>query len=151
MYDANRNEETKRAEQNLYRAAFSGLHASAKLKREAFYMKNSGTKRIRVGRMAFTCMLLAALLCMMSAISYAATDGETANPVTAVKIYIDGKDVSGQMQKQEDGSYILKYGSEEEGERAEVWIAAGAEEAPGEDAAGGLEFNIYSEYEEDDD
>lgn len=48
MYDANRNEETKRAEQNLYRAAFSGLHASAKLKREAFYMKNSGTKRIRV-------------------------------------------------------------------------------------------------------
>lgn len=150
MYDAKRNEETKRAEQNLYKAAFSGLHASAKLKREAFYMKNSGTKRIRVGRMAFTCMLLAALLCMMSAISYAATDGETANPVTAVKIYIDGQDVSGQMQKQEDGSYVLKHGSEAEGERAEVWIGAGAKEALGEDAAGGLEFNVYSEYEVED-
>ena len=68
-------------------------------------MKNSGTKRIRVGRMAFTCMLLAALLCMMSAISYATTDGETANPVTAVKIYIDGKNVSGQMQKQEKNTF----------------------------------------------
>ena len=151
MYDANRNEETKRTEQNLYKAAFSGLHASAKLKREVFYMKNSGTKQIRVGRMAFICMLLAALLCMMSAISYAATDGETANPVTAVKIYIDGQDVSGQLQKQEDGSYIsIKYGSEEEGDRAEVEIAAGAEEALGEDAEGVLELNICSENEAED-
>lgn len=101
--------------------------------------------------MAFICMLLAALLCMMSAISYAATDGETANPVTAVKIYIDGQSVSGQMQKQEDGSYIsIKYGSEEEGGRAEVEIAAGAEEALGEDAEGVLELNICSENEGED-
>ena len=105
MYDTEQNEQNRRREQSLYRAAFAGVHASESLKREDFYMKHNKPARVRVGRLAFTCMLLAALLCMMSMMTYAATDGETANPVTAVRIYIDGQEATGQLTKQAHGSY----------------------------------------------
>ena len=34
---------------------------------------------------------------MMAMMAYAATDGETANPVTAVRIYIDGQEATGSV------------------------------------------------------
>ena len=39
MYDTEQNEQNRRREQSLYRAAFAGVHASESLKREDFYMK----------------------------------------------------------------------------------------------------------------
>ena len=86
MYDTEQNEQNRRREQSLYRAAFAGVHASESLKREDFYMKHNKPARVRVGRLAFTCMLLAALLCMMSMMAYAATDGETANPQVEIEL-----------------------------------------------------------------
>ena len=54
-------------------------------------------------------MTLAALLCMLSAVSYAATGGKTANPIAAVTICINGKDVSGHLTQQADGTYLRNY------------------------------------------
>ena len=56
MYDTEQNEQNRRREQSLYRAAFAGVHASESLKREDFYMKHNKPARVRVGRLAFTCM-----------------------------------------------------------------------------------------------
>ena len=107
-------------------------------------MKHNKPARVRVGRLAFTCMLLAALLCMMSMMAYAATDGETANPVTAVRIYIDGQEATGQITQQADGSYQLQYGEEADGAQVEIELAP--EEAWPEDCTeGGLEFWIETE------
>lgn len=146
MYDTERNEQNRRREQSLYRAAFAGVHASESLKREDFYMKHNKSANVRVGRLAFTCMLLAALLCMMSVMAYAATDGETANPVTAVKIYLNGKEANGQLAKQADGSYRLQYDEEADGAQVEIELAP--EEAwPEECTEGGLEFRIETETE----
>ena len=36
MYDTEQNEQNRRREQSLYRAAFAGVHASESLKREDF-------------------------------------------------------------------------------------------------------------------
>ena len=144
MYDTEQNEENRRRAQRLYRAAFAGVHASESLKREDFYMKHNKSARVRVGRLAFTCMLLAALLCMMSVMSYAATDGETANPVTAVKIYLNGKEANSQLAKQADGSYRLQYGEEADGAQVEIELAP--EEVWPEDCTeGGLELRIETE------
>lgn len=126
MYDTERNEENENRQKELYRAAFSGLHASEKLKKEGFYMKYQKSGAIRIGRMAFISMLLAVMLCMMAVMAYATTDGETVNPVTAIKLYIDGKDVSGQLEKQEDGSYTVNIDGEN-GAKARVEISKDAE------------------------
>ncbi len=127
MYDTERNDENENRQRKLYRAAFSGLHVSEKLKKEGFYMKHQKTGAVRIGRMAFICMLLTTMLCMMAVMAYATTDGETVNPVTAIKLYIDGKDVSGQMEKQEDGSYTVNINGEN-GAETKVEIGAAAEE-----------------------
>ncbi len=68
-------------------------------------MKHNKPARVRVGRLAFTCMLLAALLCMMSMMLTRRPDGETANPVTAVRIYIDG--AGGDRAAHEAGGWFL--------------------------------------------
>ncbi len=67
MYDANQNNVER--ERRLYCAAFSQLHASEKLKQEVFYMEHRKPNHIRIGRMAFACMPLAALQCMLSAVA----------------------------------------------------------------------------------
>ena len=123
MYDTEQNEENRRRAQRLYRAAFAGVHASESLKREDFYMKHNKPARVRVGRLAFTCMLLAALLCLMSMMAYAAT---------------------GQLTQQADGSYQLQYGEEADGAQVEIELAP--EEAWPEDCTeGDLEFRLYTE------
>ena len=123
MYDANQNNVER--ERRLYCAAFSQLHTSEKLKQEVFYMEHRKPNHIRIGRMAFACMTLAALLCMLSAVSYAATGGETLNPVAAVTICINGKDVSGQLTQQADGTYHIALADSENGSEAEVTIHDG--------------------------
>ena len=47
MYDTEQNEQNRRREQSLYRAAFAGVHASESLKREDFYMNVYTTDKIR--------------------------------------------------------------------------------------------------------
>lgn len=126
MYDTERNEENENRQKELYSAAFSGLHASEKLKKEGFYMKYQKTGAIRIGRMAFISMLLAVMLCMMAVMAYATTDGETVNPVTAIKLYINGEEASSQLEKQEDGSYTVNIDGEN-GAKAKVEIGKDAE------------------------
>ena len=48
MYDTEQNEENRRREQSLYRAAFAEVHASERLKRDEFYMKHNKPARVRV-------------------------------------------------------------------------------------------------------
>lgn len=52
-------------------------------------------------------MSVALLVGATSGIAYAATDGATANPFKAVKIYINGEELDAAMQKNEDGSYTV--------------------------------------------
>ena len=89
-------------------------------------MKYQKTGAIRIGRMAFISMLLAVMLCMMAVMAYATTDGETVNPVTAIKLYINGEEASGQLEKQEDGSYTVNIDGEN-GAKAKVEIGKDAE------------------------
>lgn len=96
-------------ERAVYKAAFSGLHASEMLKREEFYMKNN-KPIFRIKRMTVLCAAIALLICMMSAGAYAATDGETINPITAIKVYLNGEDISGAYEMSEDGSYSIDLG-----------------------------------------
>lgn len=147
MYETNEKNKNECREQELYRAAFSGFHASEKLKREDFYMKNNKTHGIRIGRMAFACMLVTLLLCMMSIAAFAATGGETVNPVNAVKICIDGKDAADKFTKQEDGSYYYKTEDAEKGESAEIRVQSEMWSAEDNDADAGLRIDIESEEE----
>lgn len=115
MYEAKRygadmqNCEYDEAEREMYRAAFSGLHASEKLKREEFYMKKSKPV-VRVSRMAAVCAVIALLVCVMSVGAYAASDGETANPITLLRVYLNGEDISENYTQNADGSYDVDLG-----------------------------------------
>lgn len=115
MYEAKRYEadiescEYDKAEREMYRAAFSGLHASEKLKREEFYMK-SKKPVLRVNRMLAICAIIALLVCAMSVGAYAASDGETANPISLLRVYLNGEEISGSYTQNEDGSYDIDLG-----------------------------------------
>lgn len=110
MYEENAEKgNRKMTEKELYMAAFSGLHASEKLKREEFYMKNRKPV-LRVSRMAAICAVIALLVCVMSVGAYAATDGESANPIKLLQIYLNGEDISGSYTQNEDGSYDVDLG-----------------------------------------
>ena len=52
---------------------------------------------------------VAALICAMSAATFAATGGETANPVQAVKVMLNGESVSATAVKA-DGSVLVNMG-----------------------------------------
>ena len=63
----------------LYKEVFSKLHASETVIREEEKMKNVKS-RFRCSRLAAACISLALLMGATSGITYAATDGATANP-----------------------------------------------------------------------
>lgn len=110
MYEENAKKgKCEMTEKELYLAAFSGLHASEKLKREEFYMKNRKPV-LRVSRMAAICAVIALLVCAMSVGAYAATDGETANPIKLLRVYLNGEDISGSYTQNEDGSRDIDLG-----------------------------------------
>lgn len=97
----------------LYKSAFSKLHASGGLRTEEREMSEIRPK-FRCSKAAFACMALALLLALPSGITYAATGGETANVIKAVRIWIDGEAVDGALEEREDGSYVIHMEPEQE-------------------------------------
>ena len=109
----------------LYRSTFSRLHYSAGIIMEDEMADNNGSKRnkniadmvsapgarkrLRISRPIAVCAVVAALICAMSAATFAATGGETANPVQAVKVMLNGESVSATAVKA-DGSVLVNMG-----------------------------------------
>lgn len=108
----------------LYKSTFSRLRASAEIITEdnIMYEKNSGANentdgqaavpaglgarrrgRLRISRSAAVCAAVAAVICVMSAGAFAATGGETANPIQAVRVMLNGESLSADAIKA-DGS-----------------------------------------------
>ena len=109
----------------LYRSTFSRLHYSAGIKIKDEMADNNGSKRneniadmvsapgarkrLKISRPIAVCAAVAALICAMSAATFAATGGETANPVQAVKVMLNGESVSATAVKA-DGSVLVNMG-----------------------------------------
>lgn len=109
----------------LYRSTFSRLHYSAGIRMEDEMADNNESKRneniadmvsapgarkrLRISRPIAVCAAVAALICAMSAATFAATGGETANPVQAVKVMLNGESVSATAVKA-DGSVLVNMG-----------------------------------------
>ena len=109
----------------LYKSTFSRLHYSAGIIMEDEMADNNGSKRneniadtvsapgarkrLRISRPIAVCAAVAALICAMSAATFAATGGETANPVQAVKVMLNGESVSATAVKA-DGSVLVNMG-----------------------------------------
>ena len=109
----------------LYRSTFSRLHYSAGIIMEDEMADNNESKRnkniadtvsapgarkrLRISRPIAVCAAVAALICAMSAATFAATGGETANPVQAVKVMLNGESVSATAVKA-DGSVLVNMG-----------------------------------------
>lgn len=98
----------------LYKAAFSRLHASETLKAslnekmEVNIMEGKKFRSLRISRPVIVCAVMAALLCALSVGTFAATGGETANPVTAVKLMLNGQDITSDGNVNADGSVDVK-------------------------------------------
>ena len=109
----------------LYKSTFSRLHYSAGIIMEDEMADNNESKRnkniadmvsapgarkrLRISRPIAVCAVVAALICAMSAATFAATGGETANPVQAVKVMLNGESVSATAVKA-DGSVLVNMG-----------------------------------------
>lgn len=109
----------------LYKSTFSRLHYSAGIRMEDEMADNNKSKRnkniadmvsapgarkrLRISRPIAVCAAVAALICAMSAATFAATGGETANPVQAVKVMLNGESVSATAVKA-DGSVLVNMG-----------------------------------------
>lgn len=109
----------------LYKSTFSRLHYSAGIIMEDEMADNNESKRnkniadmvsapgarkrLRISRPIAVCAAVAALICVMSAATFAATGGETANPVQAVKVMLNGESVSATAVKA-DGSVLVNMG-----------------------------------------
>ena len=127
----------------LYKAAFSKLHASeAVIRKEEKMLK--AKKTIRFSKLAAACMSVALLVGATSGIAYAATDGATANPFKAVKIYINGEELDAAMQKNEDGSYTvhMKKGDRLDAEMADGSTVSSSLSKQAEDAGYEADFTV---------
>ena len=91
----------------LYKAAFSRLHASDAVIREEKKMINVKSK-LRCSKLLAACICVALLVGATSGLTYAATDGTTANLVKAIKVYINGNEHDANIQKNDDGSYTVR-------------------------------------------
>lgn len=91
---------SKKDQRELYRSAFSRLHASDTLDWEEMNMKNKKQGfRCRRSLVVFAAVLI--MLMAMSALTYAATDGQV---LETVKVWINGSSVDAGSYTQEDGS-----------------------------------------------
>ena len=127
----------------LYKAAFSKLHASeAVIRKEEKMLK--AKKTIRFSKLAAACMSVALLVGATSGIAYAATDGATANPFKAVKIYINGEELDAAMQNNEDGSYTvhMKKGDRLDAEMADGSTVSSSLSKQAEDAGYEADFTV---------
>lgn len=109
----------------LYKSTFSRLHYFASIRMEDEMADNNelkrneniadmvsapgARKRLRISRPIAVCAAVVALICAMSAATFAATGGETANPVQAVKVMLNGESVSATAVKA-DGSVLVNMG-----------------------------------------
>lgn len=77
--------------------------------------------------MAFISMLLAVMFCTMAVLPARdnGRNGQSGNGI--IKLYINGEDVSGQLEKQEDGSYTRQHRWREKSEGNKVEIGKDAE------------------------
>ena len=105
----------KKNNRELYQAVFSKLHSQADI--TACIQTDQTAKKRRCSRPLAVCASLALLLCATSGVTYAATGGETCNPVTAIRVCINGEDYSASLEQNEDGSYIVHM---KPGDRAEI-------------------------------
>lgn len=104
---------SKKDQRELYRSAFSRLHASDTLDWEEMNMKNKKQGfRCRRSLLVFAAVLT--VLMAMSALTYAATDGQV---LETVKVWINGSSVDAGSYTQEDGSIQIDLG---EGDTVEV-------------------------------
>ena len=104
---------SKKDQRELYRSAFSRLHASDTLDWEEMNMKNKKQGfRCRRSLVVFAAVLT--VLMAMSALTYAATDGQV---LETVKVWINGSSVDAGSYTQEDGSIQVDLG---EGDTVEV-------------------------------
>lgn len=98
----------------LYKAAFSRLHASETMKAslnekmEVNIMEGKKFRSLRISRPVIVCAVMVVLLCALSVGTFAATGGETANPVTAVKLMLNGQDITSDGNVNADGSVDVK-------------------------------------------
>ena len=106
----------RKSNQELYRSAFSGLHASGTLNLEEMKMKKHITG-LRVKRRFASVVLVFTMLFAMACVSYAATDGQI---FETIRLMINGESYEGEMSKTEDGYIIsdLKQGSDTASENA---------------------------------
>lgn len=104
---------SKKDQRELYRSAFSRLHASDTLDWEEMNMKNKKQGfRCRRSLVVFAAVLT--VLMAMSALTYAATDGQV---LETVKVWINGSSVDADSYTQEDGSIQIDLS---EGDTVEV-------------------------------
>lgn len=104
---------SKKDQRELYRSAFSRLHASDTLDWEEMNMKNKKQGfRCRRSLVVFAAVLT--VLMAMSALTYAATDGQV---LETVKVWINGSSVNASSYTQEDGSIQIDLS---EGDTVEV-------------------------------
>lgn len=104
---------SKKDQRELYRSAFSRLHASDTLDWEEMNMKNKKQGfRCRRSLVVFAAVLT--VLMAMSALTYAATDGQV---LETVKVWINGSSVDAGSYTQEDGSIQIDLS---EGDTVEV-------------------------------
>lgn len=104
---------SKKDQRELYRSAFSRLHASDTLDWEEMNMKNKKQGfRCRRSLVVFAAVLI--VMMAMSALTYAATDGQV---LETVKVWINGSSVDAGSYTQEDGSIQIDLG---EGDTVEV-------------------------------
>lgn len=95
------NEQNQR---ELYKSAFSRLHASGALEWEEMNMTTKKKTGFRCRRSMAILAAVLTVLFAMSAIAYAATDGEI---VQQVKIWINGQQIDAGACTQEDGSIVV--------------------------------------------
>lgn len=104
---------SKKDQRELYRSAFSRLHASDTLDWEEMNMKNKKQGfRCRRSLLVFAAVLI--VMMAMSALTYAATDGQV---LETVKVWINGSSVDAGDYIQEDGSIQIDLS---EGDTVEV-------------------------------
>lgn len=121
---------SKKDQRELYRSAFSRLHASDTLDWEEMNMKTKKQGfRCRRSLLVFAAVLI--VMMAMSALTYAATDGQV---LETVKVWINGSSVDAGSYTQEDGSIQIDFSEGDdiqvEGEDwGEAAIEIGGEEA----------------------
>ena len=130
---------SKKDQRELYRSAFSHLHASDALDWEEMNMTGKSReikgKGFRCRRSMVILAVVLTVLMAMSVIAYAATDGEVLN---TVKVWINGAQVDAGAYTQEDGTIKIDLS---EGDSIEVESEDWAVKSEGGNFKGGVKID----------